>query len=306
MVPIQVALSAPARPADAVDKIQLHFGGEFEMDLELPVLLAGNEQVSVRQEELEGKPVLTVSNGVLAFHVLAELGGNLIRLTDQHEQSFLDDNFPRVVPRFFIDYHIGGIQPLVLTPDVDLPFVEPEQVQASVVTDGQWKGARVEWQIQHQEKLRGQVYSLDYLALPGSSIIRLRLAHHNPTPRRVRSIGALFLNLAFQGSTEGTVIKVPGGTQIWTRNHTLQGFVSQANAADPWAYVTRGDQSLALVSPAGFNGLVVPFDLQALLGAFMMSEFETDPGGESSAEFALALNQPEEQIQTLMGALAKR
>ncbi|MBN1933672.1 MAG: hypothetical protein JW934_03350, partial [Anaerolineae bacterium] len=150
----------------------------------------------------------------------------------------------------------------------------------------------------------GQRFVLQYLTLPGSELVRLKLTHCNLTPRRIEWVGGFFLNLLLQGAMEETVLQAPGGTQAWTRNRVPKPFISQANLVDPWARAYKGDQSLTLLAPSGKNGAVVLADFYQVMGGFMIGVQETAAQADTSCEWVIAVNQPLEVIQTMLAALA--
>jgi hypothetical protein len=264
------------------------------------------ERVTMEEQEVDGEPLLSVHNGALSFSVPARFGGNLIRLQDVQGRSFLYDCFPNVAPKFFIDHHIGGLEPLVFPIDAELPFVEPEEVCVEQVQEGSWIGLRALWTARNQRQLRGQRFGVAYLTLPASPIIRIVLEHENPTPRRVRWVGALIADLCLQGSIEGTVIEVPGGEEPWIRNLVPKPFLSQANLSQPWARAIKGDQSLTLLVSQGFPGTCMMFDLQAMLGGLLAAQLETDADSSTRTEFALAVNEPRSEVDRLIAALARK
>lgn len=303
---LQIGLIPPQNTGHASECMRLHFSGEFELDFELPLLSMSQERVTLEEQEIEGEPLLSVSNGALRFCVPARLGGNLIRLQDVQGRSFLYDCFPNVAPKFFIDHHIGGLEPLVFPIDAELPFAEPEEVRVEQAQEGPWMGLRALWTARNQRQLRGQGFSVAYLTLPSSPVIRIVLEHENPTPRRVRWVGALIADLALQGSNDGTVIEVPGGEQPWIRNPVPKPFLSQANLSQPWARAAKGDQSLTLLVPRGSPGMCMMFDLQVMVGGLLAAQLETEPDGSRRTEFALAVNEPRSEIEGLIVALARR
>jgi len=134
-------------------------------------------------------------------------------------------------------------------------------------------------------------------------VIRVRLAHENPTSRRLRWIGSLLLNLSLQGGLEGTVLHVPGSTQAWTRQRTPMPFLGQANVRHPWVWAGKGESSLTMFAPQGQQGSVAALDVGPLIAGLMLSELETGPLGRNAIEFGLALNQPRERTQELIQAL---
>ncbi|HUT20249.1 MAG TPA: hypothetical protein VM366_13925, partial [Anaerolineae bacterium] len=303
---LEIELTVPERVEAASATLELQFRGEFEICFPLAVLVAQPGEVRIAEEELSGQPVVTVSNGVLRFHVCANVGGNLIRLQDAEGRSFLYDHFPEVKPHLFFSHHIGGVEPLVFWPRDDDPFEVPEVVTVRAIEEGGWRGAEARWTVTHREKLRGQRYSLAYLVLPGCPLVRMRLGHENPTPRRLRWVSSLLLNLSLQGDPEGTVLHVPGGTQSWTRHRTPMPFFGQADVQQPWAWAAKDGTSLTMFAPQGSPGSVAMLDLGPVMAALLVSELETGPMGRNTIEFGLALNQPPERTQELIQALAVR
>jgi hypothetical protein len=308
---IDVDLSVPARSIPGGSRsatgetatVSLHLSAEYEMDLDLPLLLTEAGEVEVYQQELDGHQVYTVANGILRFHVLAEVGGNLIRLQDARGRSFLDDNHPEVMPKYFVPYHIGGVQPVAFSTDAEMPFVEPERVQAQAVAEGPWRGVQVLWTAQNQEKLHGQMFSASYLVLNGSGIVRCHVAHHNPSPRRIEWAGMLFLDIALGGSLHGTLLTAPGGTQTWMRNRMPQAFVSLPNLNQPWARASKGDQSLTLIGLPDSTATATLFDMSQLTWGFVLAPQQTEPYGSATLEFALVVNQPEEKAMETVQAM---
>jgi len=301
---IEVELGVPP-DATSVAMARLHFSGAFELDFDLPLLTASAGAVAVEAREIEGQPVLAVSNGALSFSVLDGLSGSLVRLLDAQGRSYLYDNLPEVKPWFFFENHVGGVQPLVAGRRLEVLFNELDPLRASAVEDGRWKGAEVAWTAYKDEYVRGQEYRLAYLTLPGSDVVRLRLRHHNPTPRRVEWFGMLMANLNLGGSAEGTILHAPGGRGTWVRNPAPKPFVSPGHVWQPWLNACKGEQSLALLVPRGGLGAAQALNLIEFVVGIAYGALETGPHGDKEVEFALALNQPEAAIQALIAALGK-
>lgn len=302
---LEIELTVPEQPKAASATIELQIRGEFEMCYPLSVLVAQDGKVEIREDTLAGQPTLSVANGVLRFHTCATVGGNLIRLQDAEGRSFLYDHFPEVKPYVFLSHHIGGVEPLVFWPRNDDPFEEPEAVTVEPIADGAWRGTEASWTVTHRERLRGQRYRLAYLVLPGCPLVRIRLRHENPTPRRLRWVGGLLLNLALQEGLEETVLQVPGATQRWTRHRTPMPFFGQTDLRQPWAWVARKGTSLTMFAPEGQPGSAAALDLGALIVGLLLAELEAGPEGENAIEFAVALNQPPERTQELIRAASR-
>ena len=224
---IEVELTVPGDAPD-VALVQLHFSSAFEIDFDLPLLTIGEGEVTVERQALEGGtagdiPIYAVSNGILDFAVLDGLSGSLIRLHDAQGRGYLFDNAPQVQPWHFFENHVGGLQPFCAGMHLEMIFAELDPIRAEPVEDRRWKGVEVAWTAYKDEHLRGQQFRLATLTLPGSNLLRVRVRHHNPTPRRVEWFGGLTANLALGGEVEGTVVHAPGGRGTWIRNPRAQG-----------------------------------------------------------------------------------
>jgi hypothetical protein len=117
------------------------------------LLVARPGKVRVEWGQLSARPVVTLSNGVLRFHVCGDVGGNLIRLEDNEGRTYLHDHHPEVRPRLVVDYHIGGVEPHICCPGDEPLFSEPEDVAIKVVEEGCWKGACAAWTVRHHRTL---------------------------------------------------------------------------------------------------------------------------------------------------------
>lgn len=306
---IEVELDVPDG-APSVAALQLHFGGAFELDFDLPLLTISAGEVAVTRAAVDGQPAWSVSNGALSFAVLDGLSGSLVRLQDASGRSYLYDNAPEVKPWYFFENHVGGVQPMVSATQIEVFFGELDALRAEPVAEGRWAGVEVAWTAVHEEHLRGQPFRLAYLTLPGSDLVRLRLRHHNPTPRRIEWLGALVANLKLGArpdadAGEGLVVRAPGGRGTWTRNPAPKPFVNPGHLGEPWVQVMGGEQSIALLRPRGFLGAVQVLDFPQFAVGVLYSVLETGPQGEQEVEFALALNPDEAAIKHLIAALGK-
>lgn len=292
---LEIALSVPL-DAPPVESVQLHISGEFELDFDIPFLVIGESDITLEKTTIEGHNVINVSNGLIKFCVVADVGGSLIRLQDEKNRSFLVDNYPEIKPKGFISYTIGGIQPFILVPADGDPFVEPEKVHAELVTDGVWKGVSVSWTVENQELLRGQKFSLTYYTAPDSPVVRIRLEHENVTPRLVSWAPLLIADVALQGVYEGTVCKT-GGFNPLIRNRAKNLFMSLPSLDNPWVTAAKDDQSLTFFVPEGFPGTAMIVDVGEVIHGLLVAETETEPGKKTAVEFAFAVNQCEKTIQ---------
>ena len=304
-VPIEIELTIPKDTPKSSELIKLHLSGEFELDFDLVVLLKGSSKISVLKEKIEEHGVLLVDNGNLRFKVPENIGGDLIQLEDSEGNSFLLDNFPNIGPKFFMDYYLGGIQPAIFHPSVENPFTELEETKTEKISNGDWSGVKTTWINTKSERLKGQKYSISYLTLPETNIIRIKIDNINETPRDINTIAAMIADIALKGDTSGNIIAVPGGLNNWIRNRVQKPFINQTNIDESWVRISKDDVSLTFLSPLGFFGCNTIFDSQVMMINILVAMMKTRPYQNSSVEFAILINQPEEAIKEVRRALAK-
>ncbi len=304
--PIDIELVVPEKINSPIENIILHFSGEFEIDFDNQILVTEKGSVEVQEKMLDGKKVIEVSNGALDFKVVADIGGNLIRLEDSKKRSFLLDGYPEVKPKFFLEHYLGGIQPAIFHLVSDDPFAEMEETKSVVFEDGMWKGVKTIWTIKKEKQyLFGQKVELQYLTIPNSEVIRVILTLHNKTSRSIPWIGSLISDIGLQGSKEGNVIEVKGTDDLWIRNSVKKQFISQGSFNKPYSRITKGNQSISFVVPTGSHGSSVVADLGVMLLKWALGLQYTKPNSSSSMEFAIMINQPREKMEELRFALGK-
>jgi hypothetical protein len=322
---VRVAVTPPCGGEPGVGDVALRYRGEFEILWELPLLVGTDGQVTVERRRLEDRPVIHVDNGVLRFDVVADAGGQLIRLEDVGPDaggqgySFLEDIFPDCRAKVFVTHFVGGTQPLVFHASAEQIFAPPAVLSsAEVVTEGAWEGVRVGWTEQYSEELRGQQFALTYLVAPGVPVVRLRVSRTSPTDRRFEWLGGFMLVLDQQAAaTLGAPrFTVPGSATLWTASHpwrrfsALRGFAGPMYPQHPWAWAEIGQEGEA-VRRLGFLGLgagtatPVAFDFGEFRGAFLMGVEESgNGGGVQSLEYALVVNRPDDEARAWLGALS--
>ncbi|MBY8995397.1 MAG: GNAT family N-acetyltransferase [Candidatus Heimdallarchaeota archaeon] len=302
--PLEVTLKIPEKTKSPIENVKLHFSGEFEIDFDNYVIVTSKGQVNVEEKDFEGKKIYDVSNGELSFKVVAEIGGNLIRLEDSKGRNFLLDNYPEIQPKFFLEHYLGGSQPQLFHFVADEPFSEMEETKSQMVEENEWKGVKTTWTIKKEKQfLYGQKVELKYLTLPNSEIIRVVLSLDNKTTRTIPWIGSLLSDVGIQGSKEGNVIEAVGASGIWTRNSIKKQFISQGSYEKPYSRINKGNQSIAFVVPKGSNGSSVIADLGVMLLDWMLGLDYAMPKSKSTVEFAILINQPREKMIELREAL---
>ncbi|MGD2250815.1 MAG: GNAT family N-acetyltransferase [Candidatus Methanofastidiosia archaeon] len=289
----------------AAEKMTLHFSGEFEIDFVIPVIIMDETKVVLQKEDIDNHAVTTVDNGVLQFMVVSDTGGNLIRLQDTEGHTYFADNFPDIKPKGILQYNIGGIHPFVSEFYTENPFSKPEKVQTAIIEEGPWKGVKAWWKVQNQDELRGQKFSVSYLVLPGSPVVRIQVEHENTSPRLIKWNSLLLSDIELQGSIKGTVITAPGGCQTWVRNQVPHLFKSLANLDTSWVTASKKGKSVTFFVPEGVTGTVIIVDLVEMIHGVLVGLTETEPHKKTILEFALVINQPQKNVDILRQALGK-
>jgi GNAT superfamily N-acetyltransferase len=318
-VELAVALTAPAPGLPPGAGLALRYRGEYEISWELPLLVGTAAAIMVEHRLLAERPVIHVDNGALCFDVVADTGGQLIRLQAPGGVSFLEDVFPNCRAKFFVTDFVGGAQPLVFHRESHQIFNPPAPLtSAEIVTEGAWQGVRVGWIEQHDERLRGQAFALTYLVAPGVPVIRLRVTRATPTERRFEWEGGFLLVLDQQraGTHVPLTFTVPGTAGLWAASHPWRrfpaprGFAGPMDPRRPWAWAQMGTEESADKRTLGFLGLgpgtatPVGFDFGELAGAFLIGVQESGHGDVQSLEYALVVNRPREEAEALIAALS--
>ncbi|MHA1408420.1 MAG: hypothetical protein ACTSSG_13710, partial [Candidatus Heimdallarchaeaceae archaeon] len=303
---IKIEVSVPQQISRTSETIFLHFSGEFELEFPLSVLLiTDNEVILIESEKAEDK-TSKLDNGILSFCVPQEICGNLIRLKDSLGRTFLYDTFPDIKPKFFMEHYLGGMHPLIFHSSDETAFTYPEKISSSFVSDGAWKGIQASWIVKNSELLKNQNFSITYLTLPGSSLIRVIVKNKNQSSRKIQAIIFFVNDIALEGKTEGNTIQVPGGFGTWTRNRVQKPFENQTNIKEPWVRVYKNNQSLSFFLIPGKLGINTIFDAQMAIMNFIGTTLETQPFSESTFEFFVLINQPQNSINEILRALNKK
>ena len=289
-----------------VDDLVVHFSGEMELDFDLPVIVKRNGEVEVEEKEVEGGKVLHVDNGEIQFDVLDNFGGNLIRLEDSEANTYLDDRFPEPGPKSYFENHIGGVEPRLITPDSFESFYEIEDVCSEKVSEGKWKGVKVNFTIEKLDDLKGQKFSIKYLTLPGTKLIKIILVHDNPKSREVNWFGEFFIDILLGDSLEGSVVECPGKYEDWKRKHRSQNFMPPANIEKPWFYFKKEDLSIGGFSVEGSPAYSTVLCNDEINMAFLASNLVTEAMGKEEIELGLLLDGSKDDIEKARRALSSK
>jgi len=287
-----------------VDNLVVHYSGERELDFDLPVIVKRDGEVKVQEKVVEGETVLHVDNGEIRFDVLDNFGGNLIRLEDSEGNTYLDDRFPEPGPKSYFENHIGGVEPRLITQDTFESFYEIEDVCSEKVSEGKWKGVKVNFTIEKLDELRGQKFSIKYLTLPGTKLIKMILIHDNPESREVNWLGEFFIDVLLGDSLEGSVVECPGKYEDWKIKHRSQNFMPPANIEKPWFYFKKEDLSIGGFAVEGSPAYSMVLCNDEINMAFLASNLVTEPKGREKIELGLLLDGSKEEIEKARRALS--
>ncbi len=306
-IPIQIEIIVPENCKASIEKLQLHLSSEFELDFNLPVLIASGGEVKITESAIGERKIYEVSNGSLSFVVPRDIGGNLLRLKDAKGKTFLIDNFPELQPRFFFTHNIGGMQPAVIHFTANNPFYRPEITTTEIEEDGLWKGIKSSWTITNDKKyLMGLGVETTYLTLPGSNIIRTIITLNNKTARKMPCGSGLMVDIGLDGSRDNNVIEATSGSGLWTRNPVKNQFVANSSFDEPYCRVTKGKQSLAIIIPDGYPGSAISVDLVMMLLNWIINYTYVEPNAKTTTEMAIMINQPREKMEEVRIALRKK
>ncbi len=287
-----------------VDNIVVHFSGEMEIDFDLPVIIVGDGKVKVEEKIVEGKKVLHVDNGEIQFDVLDASGGNLIRLEDFDGNTYLADSFPEVRPKSYFENHIGGIEPKVMTPSTFGSFFDIEDVSSEEFTDGMWKGVKVDMIIEKLDVLRGQKFSILYLTLPGTKLIKIVLLHHNPKKREVHWFAELFIDVLLGGSLEDTIVETPGKYEDFKRKYQKQNHMPPANIERPWFFFKNEDISIGGFAVEGSPAYSTVLCNDEINMAFLIAKIVSEALGQEKIEMGIILDAKKGNIEKARRALS--
>jgi hypothetical protein len=259
--------------------------------------MATNGEVIIDEIELEGETVYKIDNGKIKFIIPKTLAGNLLRLEDENGNTFLQDLFPKIQPKFFFEKYLGGIQPLIMHTSSNNLQPEFGESKSKIVQEGKWLGISSSLIAQlENSNLKGLEIETTFLTLPGSDLIRTKITLNNTSAREFQWIGTLFSDLAFNGGKEGLVIEAKGATKLWERNQIKKEFLSLGSFNEPYSRVKKGNQSISYIIPENTNGTSAMMDFVIMLVNWMLSINYAKPYSKSTSEYIIAVNQPREKL----------
>ncbi len=300
-LPLEINVSED--PEEYLDTMELHFSGERELDFEIPVIIIDSTDVKIGPQTREGEKLFRVDNGEIKFDVLDKLGGNLINLETSEGNSYLADSFPESKPKSWFENLLGGIEPRFMTPEDYYSFYETEKNSSEEVREGIWKGVKVDYEIQKHDHLRGQKFSVKYLTLPGTKLIKIEVDHEDPKGREIDWLAELFIDVLLNDSLEGTKVKCPGKYEDWKRLHQQMQFSTPPNIEKPWFRFSKKDISLsgfAVKGSPAFPSVICNSEINM---ALLISNMISSSGSQGCIELGIALDLPEKDIDRVRSAL---
>ncbi len=287
-----------------VDSFVLHFSGERELDFELPLIIESEGEVEIEKKNLEGKDVIHLQNCKISFDVLDGFGGNLIRLEDDEGNTYLDDRFPESKPKSYFENLTGGIEPRLITPEDMYSFYQKENVRSEEIIDGIWKGVKVDFEIEEHDSLRGQNFSIRYLTLPGTKLIKIVLVHDNPTDREIEWLAQLYIDVLLNGSLDDVFVEFPGKYEDWKHPHRHNQFTPPANIERPWFRFEKSGVSLsgfAVEDSPAFSTVICNEEIHM---AFLAADMISQAHESERIELGMIIDASKEEIEIARKALS--
>lgn len=213
-------------------------------EFSLPVLKVGDHRFSLSVQQ-DGE-VYLVDNGWMRLQVAPRFGGSLVSM-EADGVNHLFSAYPE--PRSFLWFNpwLGGIHPLcgelwsrVLK---DAEFTG-EPIEVIGERGFRWKGARVTTQPPHRD-WRWLRLECEYLTLPGSNLLAVRLRVHNLTPAQMRSRFGIAVWCQPGGERDGVIAMYERAEQVAIRRRSDYSVDVQATC---WAAVQHGENGMTLLA----------------------------------------------------------
>lgn len=300
---LPIKIKTKEEPESDIANIVLHYSGERELDFEIPVIITKDNKIEVKERKIEGENVLHVDNGEIQFDVMDGFAGNLIKLANSGGDTYLADTFPEPQPKSYFENHIGGLEPRLMTPEDFYKFYEIEDVSSKEYSRGKWKGVQVDFDIEKLDSLRGQNFSIRYLTLPGTKLIKIEVINENQKTKEVEWFGEFFIDVLLNGSLEDTIVKCPGKYEDWERSYQTQQFSPPPNIERPWFMFKKDDISLAGFEVEGSHAFSSVICNEEINMAFLVPNMVSQAKQEHEVEMGVILDADEEEIERARKAL---
>lgn len=163
----------------------------FDRQQSFTILRVGDrrEQVLVTQEESAGQPLWQIDNGRMAWTVAPAFHAGLVGWRERDSATnHLYTAFPNDGEFQWLKPWFGGLRPILVSHEGGFPgklHGETFTVAPVEATDAQglpWQGVRLQAEITGVPSLKGMHVALDYLTLPGSTLLKAVYRLTNQTP----------------------------------------------------------------------------------------------------------------------------
>ncbi len=299
---VNVIIDVPKNVSSTVEILKIIFNGEFCEEFKIGLIVYSSGKINIKEEKLENAPVHYIDNGQIRFFT-SKLGGILFRLENKLGQTFLQDNFPDFIPKLMLQYNIGGIQPYFISPSSNNPFGEPEDMNVELIEIGQWKGVKFSTRIEKQEILKDQEYTISYLTLPNSNVIKIIAEHFNPKKKTIESSIVLNSDIAINNKTDNIKTIIPEKNDLFIRNPSEKQYISQLIPKNAWVRFENGSQSYSIVVSSSTWGGVSAFDLGMLISGWLISVQKTNPRERKKLEFYVVVDESIDVVKRLQTLL---
>ncbi|RLI53231.1 MAG: hypothetical protein DRP09_16215 [Candidatus Thorarchaeota archaeon] len=180
-------------------------GADYEASFYVVCLGGGSSEVTVAEDEVQGKHVYRVANGEIEFVVSDDYGGCMTSLKNKKGIEYLLTSFPNpgARPGAFFDNYYGGVQPILFDEDLDVPLdkakTNQEDMSIAECEEGVWKGVELTWTGRIQRPVRGLELSLKYMTSGGSPLVYVKWTMRNKTSAPMRFFPLFLIDPAYDG-----------------------------------------------------------------------------------------------------------
>ncbi|MHA1911708.1 MAG: hypothetical protein ACTSYA_08450, partial [Candidatus Kariarchaeaceae archaeon] len=257
-------------PVDLKEGLSISYGkiifkeriGNSEFPLLIPIAFEPiTSEVTLVEETLEEKKVITLSNGSLTISSSPDFGGCLFKLLSSDGVNHIKSSFPNVVPSVLGPYSLGGIRAYNMVDDDDLSHNKEhlDEFSWKPYEEKEWKGIEYTSIGKEHKSTFGLQKMVSYSLKPGLPIVKITRKFINPTGVPVRLVNILNLVPGVEGSTAKNWLSFVFGDQLLNLNREQKMVFAFTDAEKSALIVTHEEteRGLALVNIGKNSNLMV-------------------------------------------------
>jgi len=216
-------------PADLNEGLSINHGkivfeeriGNSEYPLLIPIAYEPIvSEVSLIEEMIEEKKVITLSNGTLTLSSSPDFGACLFKLMSSDGVNHIKSSFPNVVPSVLGPYSLGGIRSYNMVSDNDFSHNKDhlEDFSWTPYEEKEWKGVEYSSIGKEQKSIYGLEKKVSYSLKPGLPVVKITRKFKNPTGAPRRMVNMVNFVPAVEGSNAKNWLSFIFGDQILKLN----------------------------------------------------------------------------------------